>query len=232
MHAACCICTLCLMMPTSKSAPSCGFTQMAPFQHEHGSLLVSDSFLPHPCWGFGYLVQAPRGEVHMFLCGSAGFHTYTVLYVLISHMFVPIHSFHGSATNVNFSPHAQWLLRIPTIHSRPVHAGRWGHCSCWSRHTPKPHPDCWLLDYQYIQPLCLKKFVLIWSSPSWPIFFSILSGLKCSLPELLLSDIFFPPSFELCALAIGHLFLYDIQTFNIFYFFPLINPTLLSLLPI
>ena len=56
------------------------------------------------CWGFGYLVQAPCGEVHVFPCGSAGFHIYTVLYVLIPHMFAPIHSFCGSATNVNFSP--------------------------------------------------------------------------------------------------------------------------------
>ena len=48
------------------------------------------------------------GEVHMFWCGSAGFHIYTVLYVLIPHTFAPIHSFHGSATNMNFSPRAQW----------------------------------------------------------------------------------------------------------------------------
>ena len=33
---------------------------------------------------------------------------YTMLYVLIPHAFAPIHSFRGSATNVNFSPHARW----------------------------------------------------------------------------------------------------------------------------
>ena len=32
-------------------------------------------------------------EVHMFWCGSAGFRIYTVLYVLIPHVFAPIHSF-------------------------------------------------------------------------------------------------------------------------------------------
>ena len=60
---------------------------------------------PSQCWGFGYSVRAPRGEAHMFRCGSAGFRIYTVLYVLIPHAFVPIHSFRGSVTNVNFSPH-------------------------------------------------------------------------------------------------------------------------------
>ena len=52
-------------------------------------------------------MRAPRGEVHMFRCGSAGFRIYTVLYVLIPHAFAPIHLFRGSATNVNFSPRAR-----------------------------------------------------------------------------------------------------------------------------
>ena len=52
-------------------------------------------------------MRAPRGEVHVFRCGSAGFRIYTVLYVLIPHAFAPIHSFRGSATNVNFSPRAR-----------------------------------------------------------------------------------------------------------------------------
>ena len=59
------------------------------------------------CWEFGYSVRAPHSEAHVFWCGSAGFHIYTVLYVLIPHVFAPIHSFCGSVTNVNFSPHAQ-----------------------------------------------------------------------------------------------------------------------------
>ena len=46
----------------------------------------------------------------MFQCGSAEFCIYTVLYVLIPHVFVTIHSFRGSATNVNFSPHT-WRPR-------------------------------------------------------------------------------------------------------------------------
>ena len=65
------------------------------------------SSLEGVCWGFGYLVQAPCGEAHIFWCGSAGLCIYTVLYVLSPHMFAPIHSFHSSAANVNFSPHAR-----------------------------------------------------------------------------------------------------------------------------
>ena len=44
------------------------------------------------CWGFGYSVQAPRGEVHVFRCGSAGFRIYTVLYVLILLRTRPYHT--------------------------------------------------------------------------------------------------------------------------------------------
>src|SRR5882762_6880347 len=50
---------------------------------------------------------------------------------------------------------------------------------------------------------------------------SILSGLKFSLPELLLSDILFFFLLNLVLLLSDISFPFDIQTFNIFYFFPL-----------
>ena len=60
----------------------------------------------------------------MFRCGSAGFRIYTVLYVLIPHAFAPIHSFRGSATNVNLSPRA----RRPREFQQILH-WIWG-CGC------------------------------------------------------------------------------------------------------